>query len=141
MINSAALWPLLDPQWKDPKKWWRELCAAQDRKDYDWSHQAVRYFPQRVESKCKEDPSLAVAHRCLWRHHPARAYAWELRLQDELRPDFTIDEPEAPKARAQFLAEHPDQIQELERAERKRRERKAQKAQIDLLETEEAEEP
>ena len=23
MINSAALWPLFDPQWKDPKKWWR----------------------------------------------------------------------------------------------------------------------
>ena len=141
MSNSAALWPLLDPQWKDPKKWWRELCAAQDRKDYDWSHQAARYFPQRVESKCKEDPSLAVAHRCIWRHHPARAYAWELRLQDELRPGFTIDEPEAHKARAQLLAEHPDQIQELERAERKRRERKAQKAQIDLLETEEAEDP
>ncbi|NOY27891.1 MAG: hypothetical protein GXP62_18665, partial [Oligoflexia bacterium] len=24
MINSAALWPLLLPQWKDPKKWWTE---------------------------------------------------------------------------------------------------------------------
>src|SRR5690606_19382199 len=23
MNNSAALWPLLEPQWKDPKKWWK----------------------------------------------------------------------------------------------------------------------
>src|SRR5262249_29689987 len=23
MINAAGLWPLLDSQWKDPKKWWR----------------------------------------------------------------------------------------------------------------------
>ena len=35
MINSAALWPLLEPQWKDPKKWWKELCAAKGKKDYD----------------------------------------------------------------------------------------------------------
>ena len=25
MVNSAALWPLLEPQWKEPKKWWKEL--------------------------------------------------------------------------------------------------------------------
>src|SRR5690606_16773524 len=55
MINSAALWPLLAPQWKDPKKWWKELCTAQGRKDYDWAHLSARYFPTRVDAKCQED--------------------------------------------------------------------------------------
>ena len=92
MINSAALWPLLDSQWRDPKKWWKELAKAQDRKDYDWSHLAMRYWPTRVDAKCLEDPSLAVAHGCFWRYHPARAWAWELRLQQEIGPDFRITE-------------------------------------------------
>ena len=46
MVNSSALWPLLEPRWKDPKKWWRELCTAQGRKDYDWAHLAARYFQE-----------------------------------------------------------------------------------------------
>jgi hypothetical protein len=92
MINSAALWPLLAPQWKDPRKWWRELSTADDKKDYDWSHLAMRYWPDRVDAKCNQDPSLAVAHGCFWKYHPARAWAWELRLQDELAPDFRITE-------------------------------------------------
>ena len=49
MINSAALWPLLAPQWKDPRKWWRELASA-DAKDYDWAHLAMRYWPDRVDA-------------------------------------------------------------------------------------------
>jgi len=92
MVNSAALWPLLDPQWRDPKKWWKELAKAQGRKDYDWSHLAMRYWPTRVDAKCQEDPSLAVAHGCFWRYHPARAWAWELRLQAEIGPEFRITE-------------------------------------------------
>jgi hypothetical protein len=92
LINSAALWPLLDPQWKDPKKWWKELATARGRKDYDWAHLSVRYWPTRVDQKCKSDPSLGVAHGCFWRYHPARAWAWELRLQDEIGPDFKIRE-------------------------------------------------
>lgn len=92
MINSAALWPLLDPQWKNPKKWWTELATAQGRKDYDWSHLAMRYWPNRVDQKCRQDPSLGVAHGCFWRYHPKRAWSWELRLQDEIGPDFTIEE-------------------------------------------------
>ena len=56
MINSAALWPLLDPQWKDPKKWWKELATASGRKDYDWSHLAMRYWPDRVDRKCPAGP-------------------------------------------------------------------------------------
>jgi len=94
MINSAALWPLLDPQWKDPKKWWKELVAAKGKKDYDWSHLAMKYWPTRVDQKCQTDPSLGVAHGCFWKYHPARAWAWELRLQDEIGPDFRIEEAE-----------------------------------------------
>jgi hypothetical protein len=113
MVNSAALWPLLAPQWKDPKKWWKELAAADGKKDYDWSHLAMRYWPRRVDAKCKKDPSLGVAHGCFWKYHPARAWAWELRLQDEIGPSFRIEEGpyrgdgghEA--HRSVFLAEHP----------------------------------
>ena len=127
MINSAALWPLLEPQWKDPKKWWKELASSKGKKDYDWSHLAMRYWPTRVDAKCKEDPSLGVAHGCFWRYHPARAWAWELRLQDEIAADFRIEEkPYAPQGlsasmtgtdvaadtgdqahRAAYIANHP----------------------------------
>lgn len=127
MVNSAALWPLLEPQWKDPKKWWRELATAQGKKDYDWSHLAARYFPTRARQKCHDDPSLAVAHGCFWELHPAKAYAWELRLQDEIRPDFTIEEPGSDAARAQFLAEHEDESAAILAHETRRRELKAAK--------------
>jgi hypothetical protein len=93
MINAAALWPLLDPQWKEPRKWWAELAAAKGRKDYDWSHLALRYWPERVDRKAQRDPSLGVAHGSFWRYHPVRAWSWELRLQDEIGPDFRIEEP------------------------------------------------
>ena len=65
MINSAALWPLLEPQWKDPKKWWKELATAKGKKDYDWSHLAARYFPSRVDRKCQEDPEPGGRSRLL----------------------------------------------------------------------------
>jgi hypothetical protein len=119
MINSAGLWPLLEPQWKDPKKWWKELATASGRKDYDWSHLAMRYWPGRVDGKCRTEPSLGVAHGCFWRYHPERAWTWELRLQDEIGPDFRIAEPpyrpggrdlhdagDAPHRDA-FLRDHP----------------------------------
>lgn len=128
MINSAALWPLLEPQWKDPKKWWKELATAEGKKDYDWAHLAARYFPARVDAKCQLDPSLAVAHGCFWRYHPAKAYQWELRLQDELRADFTIDEAGGDAARAAFLAGAPELAAELVAKEQLRRQRKAAKA-------------
>jgi hypothetical protein len=123
MINSAALWPLLEPQWKDPKKWWKELCEAKGRKDYDWAHLAARYFPKRVDDKCRLDPSLAVAHGCFCKYHPAKAYAWELRLAHEIGPEFAIDELDAAQHRARFLVEHPEQAAELQQKERDRRER------------------
>jgi hypothetical protein len=113
MVNAAALWPLLAPQWKDPKKWWKELAAADGKKDYDWSHLAMRYWPRRVDAKCEKDPSLAVAHGCFFKYHPARAWAWELRLQDEIGPAFRIlEEPYRGDGgheahRTAFLADHP----------------------------------
>jgi len=127
MVNSAALWPLLEPQWKAPKKWWKELATAKGKKDYDWSHLAARYFPSRVDAKCQEDPSFGVAHGCFWKYHPAKAYQWELRLQDEIRPDFTIDENGSDEYRARFLEEHTAKAEEIRAKEMKRREKKRKK--------------
>jgi len=150
MINSAALWPLLKPQWKDPEKWWAELCegglppsggagggglppsggAGGGKKNYDWSHLSARYFPKRVDSKCQQDPSLAVAHGVFWKYHPAKAFQWELRLQapDELGSDFRLDEPGSDLYREDFQRQHPDQVRELREAEERRRQRKAERA-------------
>jgi hypothetical protein len=128
MINAAALWPLLEPQWKDPKKWWKELANAEGKKDYDWAHLAKRYFPARVDAKCQLDPSLGVAHGCFWKYHAAKAYQWELRLQDEIRPDFTLDEVGSDAARAVFEAEHPEDVEALVTKEHQRRLRKLAKA-------------
>jgi hypothetical protein len=127
MINSAALWPLLAPQWNDPKKWWKQLCLADGKKDYDWARLARRYFPTRVDAKCREDPSLAVAHGCFWRYHPAKAFAWELRLQDEIRDGFTIDEPGSDAARTGYLRAFAGEAEAVQEKERVRRERKAAK--------------
>jgi hypothetical protein len=131
MINSAALWSLLEPQWTKPKTWWSELCNAQGKKDYDWAHLTARYFPKRVDEKCQKDPSLAVAHGCFWKYHPAKAYAWELRLQDEIDPDFTIDEENSDALRQEFEEKHPQLVEELIEAEEKRRERKRKKSEDD----------
>ena len=143
MINSAALWPLLEPQWKDPKKWWKELSTPAGKKDYDWSHLAMRYWPSRVDAKCKVAPSLGVAHGCFWTYHPARAFAWELRLQDEIGPDFRIvEKPYDPFGnggdggdadhRVRWLADHPDDALAAVEKEVLRRLRKHKKPQTEM---------
>ncbi len=142
MINSAALWPLLLPQWKEPKKWWKELASAQGKKDYDWSHLAMRYWPTRVDAKCQTDPSLGVAHGCFWKYHPARAWAWELRLQDEIGPEFRIEEASYrgdgghEAHRAAYLADHGEEaLAAIEKeALRRRKKRKAPLAELRILE-------
>lgn len=131
MINSAALWSLLEPQWTQPKKWWSELCNAQGKKDYDWAHLAARYFPNRVDEKCQKDPSLAVAHGVFWKYHPAKAYEWELRLKDEIFPDFTINEQNSDEYRQTFEQENPELVEDLIEKEEKRRERKRKKEDDD----------
>ena len=144
MINAAALWPLFPvKQWKEPRKWWKELASAEGKKDYDWSHLAMRYWPKRVDDKCEKDPSLAVAHGCFWRYHKARAWAWELRLQDEIGPEFRIEEEpyrgdgghEA--HRAILLADHPKDALRIVEKEVIRRTRKQRcfQDELCLLET------
>ena len=143
MINSAALWPLLEPQWKDPKKWWKELASAAGKKDYDWSHLAMRYWPTRVDAKCRQDPSLGVAHGCFWAYHPARAWAWELRLQDEIAQEFRIEEgpyrgdpADSVAHRTAYLADNPEEALAAvaKEALRRRRKRKAPQPEVHLLE-------
>jgi len=133
MINSAALWTLLEPQWTKPKTWWSELSTAQNKKDYDWSHLAARYFPQRVDEKCQKDPSLAVAHSVFWKYHPAKAYEWELRLQDEIAPDFHIAEPDSQSLRGEFIKGNPELVLDLRQKEQKRRERKKNKEEDQMV--------
>jgi hypothetical protein len=85
MVNSAALWELVLPLWKDPKKWWASLATPIGKKDFDWSHLAMRYWPNRVMEKVKKDPSLAVAHSDYGKYkghdlfeelHPEAAKKW-----------------------------------------------------------------
>jgi hypothetical protein len=52
-------------------------------------------------------------------------------LQDELRPDFTLDEKDkaaSDAARAAFAAAHPDIVEDLVAKEHQRRQRKLAKA-------------
>ncbi len=127
MVNSAALWPLLEPQWKEPKKWWGQLANRSGPKGthFDWSRTAARYFPIRVQAECKRDPVLAAAHHCLWRHHPKTAYEWELRLQHDISSGFAITEPDADACRALFLDEESRVAREILATEVKRRERRS----------------
>ena len=50
-----------------------------------------------------------------------RPYKWELRLQDEIAPDFTIDEKDSHNARKAFEKAHPEKVEALIEAERERR--------------------
>lgn len=127
MINASALWPLLDSQWNYPKKWWKLLATEKGYrgKHFDWSKLAARYFPTRVDAKCQEDPSLAVAHGVFWKYHPARAYEWELRLQDEIGPEFEIEEEGAGEARERFVRECREEVERIREEEYVRRKRNA----------------
>ena len=61
IINFAPLWRLV-PQ---HKAWQRELKATWDalcKGKYDWSHLAMRLWPERVVPECVDDRSLAIAH-------------------------------------------------------------------------------
>lgn len=58
ILNLAPLHELL-PSWKtEPKKYWEGL----EKEDYDWSHTAMRYWPDRVLAKCRKNKSYAIAH-------------------------------------------------------------------------------
>ena len=58
LINMAPLYRLI-PTWSaEPKKAW----AALQRGEYDWSHTAMRYWPDRVRKACENNKSYAIAH-------------------------------------------------------------------------------
>jgi len=58
LINMAPLWKLI-PSWQaEPQKCWQAL----ERGEYDWSHQAMDHWPERVQEKCRTNKSYAIAH-------------------------------------------------------------------------------
>jgi hypothetical protein len=56
ILNLASLHAVVP--WKEAAKTWDELAAGK----YDWSHVAMCFWPKRVEAKCGEDRSIAIAH-------------------------------------------------------------------------------
>ncbi|MFZ5915466.1 MAG: hypothetical protein ACOYZ7_00855 [Chloroflexota bacterium] len=58
ILRLAPLWELM-PIWKaEPKKYWERLQKG----EYDWSHIAIRYWPDRVKEACRTNKSFAIAH-------------------------------------------------------------------------------
>lgn len=57
LLNAAPLHDLL-PSWPETRAAWKELEAAK----YDWAHQAMRYWPDRVTEACRTNRSFAIAH-------------------------------------------------------------------------------
>jgi hypothetical protein len=58
ILRLAPLWELM-PIWKsEPKKYWARL----EKGDFDWSHIAMGYWPERAREKCKVNKSYAIAH-------------------------------------------------------------------------------
>ena len=60
-ISAAPLWPLF--RHKPWQKVLKDTWAKLEKGDYDWAHLAMNYWPDRVREKCKNDRSLAIAHR------------------------------------------------------------------------------
>ncbi len=59
-ITAAPLWKLF--RHKPWQKLLKETWAKLEKGEYDWSHLAMAYWPDRVREKCKSDKSLAIAH-------------------------------------------------------------------------------
>ena len=59
-ITAAPLWPLF--RHKSWQKLLKDTWAKLEKGEYDWSHLAMNYWPDRVRDKCKTDKSLAIAH-------------------------------------------------------------------------------
>ncbi len=58
ILRMAPLWELI-PIWRsEPKKYWKRLQEG----EYDWSHIAMNYWPDRVREACKENKSYAIGH-------------------------------------------------------------------------------
>lgn len=59
-ITAAPLWQLF--RHKPWQKVLKDTWAKLEKGDYDWSHLAMAYWPDRVREKCETDKSLAIAH-------------------------------------------------------------------------------
>lgn len=59
-ITAAPLWPLF--RHKPWQKVLKDTWAKLEKGDYDWTHLAMTYYPDRVREKCKTDKSFAIAH-------------------------------------------------------------------------------
>jgi len=57
LLNAAPLYEVL-PSWPDTKTAWKELEEGK----YDWAHQAMAYWPDRVKAACLTNKSFAIAH-------------------------------------------------------------------------------
>lgn len=84
------------------------------------------YGAYRFGAKCHDRihvllTNFRARYDAFWPYHPERGWAWELRLQDEIGPEFRIEEPayrpggrdlgdggDVPQ-RAAFLRDHPDE--------------------------------
>ena len=59
-ICAAPLWPMF--RHKPWQKILKDTATKLEKGDYDWAHQAMNYWPDRVREKCVTDRSLAIAH-------------------------------------------------------------------------------
>ena len=59
-ITASPLWALF--RHKPWQKVLKETWAKLEKGEFDWAHQAMAYWPERVLAKCKSDKSLAIAH-------------------------------------------------------------------------------
>jgi len=59
-ITAAPLWQLF--RHKPWQKVLNDIWEKLEQGDYDWSHLAMNYWPERVLRKCHQDRSLAIAH-------------------------------------------------------------------------------
>jgi hypothetical protein len=64
LLNAAPIYDLL-PSWReaakgvnDPRKAWEALNAGK----FEWAHQAMRHWPDRVKEVCRGNRSIAIAH-------------------------------------------------------------------------------
>lgn len=57
LLNAAPLHEVL-PSWPDTRAAWQEL----EQGKYDWAHQAMAFWPDRVKAACLTNKSFAIAH-------------------------------------------------------------------------------
>lgn len=58
ILRMAPLWKVIPVWQKEPRKYWDRLSSG----DYDWSHIAMHYWPERAREKCRANKSYAIAH-------------------------------------------------------------------------------